>query len=246
MRKFKELKYTDLNNTCPLNAFKFKTSNDLDTYNGIIGQERALEAVKTAMQIYQTGFNLYVCGNVGMGKTAYVLSVVNKLAKNQEVPNDICYIYNFDNPNEPLALSLKAGQGRILKEDMNKFVSSIRDELMRTFSSTDIEKEKKVILNEYEQKKGEIMRKFDEYTTSEGFKIKTTETGIYFSPIYNGNVLNEQEFNSLDADIKKSFEDKSPKIQAETMEVMKKIETLEKECTIKVSEWQANFTTYIV
>ena len=246
MRKFKQLKYTDLNNSCPINSFKFKTSNELETYNGIIGQERALEAVKTAMQIYQKGFNLYVCGNVGMGKTAYVLSVVNKLAKSQEIPNDICYIYNFDNPNEPLALSLPAGQGRILKEDMNKFISSIRDELTKTFSSTDIEKEKKVIVNEYEQKKGEIMRKFDEYTTAEGFKIKTTETGIYFSPIYNGNVLNEQEFNALDDTVKKTFEEKSPKIQAETMEVMKKIEMLEKECTIKVSEWQANFTTYIV
>lgn len=246
MKKIKELKYTDLNNNCPLNIFKFKTSNELETYNGIIGQERALQAVKTAMQIYQRGFNLYVCGNVGMGKTAYVLSVVNNLAKKQDIPNDICYIYNFDNPNEPLALSLPAGQGRILKEDMNKFISTIRDELTRTFSSSDIEKEKKVIVNQYEQKKGEIMRKFDEYTTSEGFKIKTTETGIYFSPIYNGNVLNEQEFNALDADIKKTFEEKSPKIQAETMEVMKKIEMLEKECTIKVSEWQANFTTYIV
>lgn len=246
MKRIKELKYTDLKNDCPLSAFKFKTSNELETYNGIIGQERALEAVKTAMQIYQKGFNLYVCGNVGMGKTAYVLSVVNKLAKSQKIPNDICYIYNFDNPNEPLALSLPVGQGRMLKEDMNKFITAIRNELLKSFGSSDVEKEKKVIVSEYEQKKNEIMKKFDEYTTSEGFKIKTTETGIYFSPIYNGNVLNEQEFNALDASIKKSFEEKSPKIQAETMEVMKKIEMLDKECTIKVSEWQANFTTYIV
>ena len=92
MRKIKELKYTDLKNECPINSFKFKTTNELETYNGIIGQERALEAVKTAMQIYQKGFNLYVCGNVGMGKTAYVLSVVNNLAKNQKIPNDLCYI----------------------------------------------------------------------------------------------------------------------------------------------------------
>jgi hypothetical protein len=94
---------------------------------------------------------------------------------------------------------------------MNKFISTIRDELTRTFGSSDIEKEKKVIVNEYEQKKNEIMKKFDEYTTSEGFKIKTTETGIYFSPIYNGNVLNEQEFNALDAAVKKTFEEKYAK-----------------------------------
>ena len=246
MKKIKELKASDLVNECPLSAFKFKSTNELQTYNGIIGQERALEAVRTAMQIYEQGFNLYVCGNVGMGKTAYVLSVVNKLAKERSVPDDICYIYNFDNPNEPLSLYLPAGQGRGLKENMNKFISSIRDELIRSFTSSDIEKEKAVLVNEYEQQKTLIMKKFDEYTSSQGFKVKTTETGIYFSPIYNGAVLNEEEFNKLDVAVKKDFETRSPKIQSETMEVMKKIETLDKECSIKLSQWQANYITYIV
>lgn len=246
MKKTKELKYTELTNDCPLGMFKFKTTSELETYGGIIGQERALSAVKTAMQIKQRGFNLYVCGNVGMGKTAYVLSIVNKLAKEQSAPNDLCYIYNFDTPNEPLAVELEAGQGRIFKEDMNKFISAIKNELEKAFNSDDLEKEKKVLTAKYEEKKNSIMHKFDEYTTSEGFKIKTTETGIYFSPIYNGTVLNEQEFNQLDEKTKASFKEKSPKIQAETVEIMKQVEALDKDCAIKINEWQANIATYIV
>lgn len=246
MKKPKELKYTQLTNDCSLNMFKFKTTNELETYGGIIGQERALTAVKTAMQIKQRGFNLYVCGNVGMGKTAYVLSIVNKLANGQPAPNDICYIYNFDTPNEPLAFELIAGQGRIFKEDMNRFISSIRSELEKAFSSDSLEKEKKLVTSTYEEKKASIMTKFDAYTTAEGFKIKATETGIYFSPIHNGNVLNEEAFKQLDDKTKEMFKEKSPKIQAETVEIMKQIEVLDKECNVKINEWQSNIATYIV
>lgn len=246
MRKIKELKYTQLTNDCPLNIFKFKTTSELETYGGIIGQARALTAVKTAMQIKQHGFNLYVCGNVGMGKTSYVLSIINRLAREQAAPKDICYIYNFDTPNEPFAVELESGQGRIFKEDMNKFISSIKVELEKSFNSDDLEKEKKVVTASYEEKKAKIMQDFDVYTMAEGFKIKTTETGIYFSPIHNGNILNEQEFNQLDEKTKSVFKEKSPKIQLETVEIMKQIELLDKDCTLKINEWQSNIATYIV
>ena len=92
----------------------------------------------------------------------------------------------------------------------------------------------------------EILRKFDEYTSAQGFKIKTATDGIYFSPIYNGNVLNENEFNALDEKVKEEFKAKSPKIQEETLVIMKKLEELDKECNFKVASWQANMITYVV
>ena len=246
MRKIKELKSTDL--TFKLNAsqFNFKTTDDISGYNGIIGQKRALETVETALEMPQKGFNLYVCGQVGMGKMPYVLSIVNRLAKTKPVPNDLCYIHNFENPNEPIAIFLKAGLGRAFKEDMNRFISTIRKDLHKIFASENYEKEKKIITKQYETKKNEIMQAFDKHTTAQGFKIRTATDGIYFSPVHNGKVLNEQEFNALDEKIKDEFKAKSPKIQQETHEIMKKLEILEKECGLKVQDWQANMVTYAV
>ena len=246
MRKIKELKSTDL--TFKLNAsqFNFKTTDDISGYNGIIGQKRALETVETALEMPQKGFNLYVCGQVGMGKMPYVLSIVNRLAKTKPVPNDVCYIHNFENPNEPIAIFLKAGLGRIFKEDMNRFISTVRRDLVRIFASENYEKERKIITKQYETKKNEIMQAFDKHTTAQGFKIRTATDGIYFSPVHNGKVLNEQEFNALDEKIKAEFKAKSPKIQQETQEIMQKLEMLEKECSSKVQSWQANMVTYVV
>ena len=246
MRKIKELKAADLTFKVNASQFNFKTTDDISGYNGIIGQKRALETVETALEMPQKGFNLYVCGNVGMGKMPYVLSIVNKLAKTKPVPNDLCYIHNFENSNEPIAISLKAGLGRTFKEDMNRFISYVRKDLLKVFSSENYEKEKKVITKKYQDKKNEILSKFDKYTTSQGFKIKTATDGIYFSPIYNGNVLNEEQFNALDESVKAGFKEKSPKIQQETLVIMKQLEELEKECSAKVNDWQANMVTYIV
>ena len=80
----------------------------------------------------------------------------------------------------------------------------------------------------------------------QGFKIKTATDGIYFSPIHEGKVLNEEEFNKLDEETKKKFKTKSPKIQQETMGIMKQLDVLEKECYEKVNAWQSNIISYIV
>ena len=246
MKKVKELKASDLNFKLNASQFNFKTTDDISGYNGIIGQKRALETVETALEMPEKGFNLYVCGQVGMGKTPYVLSIVNKLAKTKPVPNDVCYIYNFDNPNEPLAIFLKAGNGRIFKEDINRLISYVRRDLSKMFSSENYQKERKVITNSYDMKKKEIMEAFDKHTTEQGFKVKAVQDGIYFSPVYNGKVLNEKEFNALDEKIKAEFKAKSPKIQEETKQIMARISELEKECLKKVNDWQANMLTYIV
>lgn len=245
MKKINELKYTDLQNSYT-NIPVFKTTNEIKTYNGIIGQSRALNTVKAAMEIPDKGFNLYVCGQVGMGKMPYVLSIVNSLAQEKPTPSDLCYVYNFDTPNEPVAIELKSGQGRVFKEEMNRFINSFKDDVLRAFSSEDFQKERKMISAKFDEMKQQVLKKFDEYTSSQGFKVRTAEDGIYFSPIYNGNVLNEKEFNELPEEIKNEFKSKSPKIQQDTLEIMKQLEQIEKDCTIKVSEWLQNKTSYLV
>lgn len=246
MKKIKELKYTDLKNSLNEETLNFETTNDLEPFNGIIGQERALNAITSAMQIPQKGFNLYVCGSVGIGKTAYVLSIVNSLSQKKPVPKDYCYIYNFDNPNEPIAIGLEAGMGTEFKQDMNRFINKLLERLSKDLTGDLYEKEKKSIKDRYALEKERMMKEFDKYAYEQGFKIKNTENGIYFSPVHNGVILNETSFNLLDDETKKSFEEKSPKIQEETMELLKNLDLLDKKCDSIISEWESNLVTFAV
>ena len=246
MKKFKELNSKDLKNECNIDEFNFKKTSELEPFKGIIGQERAMRAIKTAMQIPQKGFNLYLCGNIGIGKTAYALSVVNNLAQTQPVPNDICYIYNFENPNEPISIILEPGMGLEFKRDMNRFISSLLNRLSKELTGDMYEKEKKNILDRYQNAKEKIMKEFDKSTYEQGFKVRNTKDGIYFSPVHNGVVLNEEAFKVLDENTKKYFEEKSPKIQEQTLQVLKQLDNLDKEAKSVIEEWESNLTTFAV
>ncbi len=246
MKKFKELRYTELRNDFDSTILNFKDTSEIEPFNGIIGQERALEAIKSAMQIPQKGFNLYVSGSIGIGKTSYALSVVNNLSLKQSVPNDYCYVYNFDNPNEPIAISLEAGMGTEFKQDMNRFINALLARLSKDLSGDMYEKEKKNILDRYENSKQQIMKEFEKSTYEQGFKVRNTEHGIYFSPVHNGVVLNEKEYHILDEKTKKYFEEKSPQIQEQTLQVLKELDALDKKAAQVIEEWQTNLTTFAV
>ena len=246
MKNLKKLKGNELKNSLNLDLLDFKTTNDLEPYNGIIGQDRALEAISTAMQITQKGFNLYLCGNVGVGKTAYALSIVNKLSTKLPVPSDYCYIYNFENPNEPIAVELEAGMGSEFKRDINRFITLLVSRISKDLTGDMYEKEKKTIIDRYARNKENIMREFDKTTFEQGFKIRQTKDGIFFSPVHNGVILDEKDFNILDDATKKYFEEKSPLIQEQTLSILKQLDTIDKKSESVIEEWESNLTTFAV
>ena len=86
------------------------------------------------------------------GKTMYTKNYLKRISKKAKAPSDWCYIYNFDNPNEPIAISFNAGLGKEFKEDMNSFIKDIKADINKTFSNEDFEKEKTLIKQEFEQR----------------------------------------------------------------------------------------------
>ena len=108
MKNKNELSYKDLKMTCDSNLFKFETTADLEPINTGIGQDRGIKALEFGLQVNVKGYNLYLEGPSGVGKTMYTKNYLDKIAPKQKTPSDWCYIYNFDNPNEPIAVELPA------------------------------------------------------------------------------------------------------------------------------------------
>lgn len=110
MQKKNELNYRDLKNYCSTSKFNFETTAELEPTDKGIGQERGIVALEFGLNVDVNGYNLYVEGPSGVGKTMYTKNYLEKISKKKKVPCDWCYLYNFENPNEPIALSLPAGQ----------------------------------------------------------------------------------------------------------------------------------------
>ena len=241
MRRENELKPKDLKAICNPSEFKFETTRELlDTTDLIYGQERGIKALKFGLDMDIKGYNLYLEGPTGVGKTMYTKKYLSIKAAKKKTPNDWCYIYNFDNPNEPLAVSLPAGQGKVFKETMDNFIKDIRRDLKKTFNNDDFEKEKAAIRQESEEKREQILEKLNKRTMAEGFQVKSTNNGVYMMPMMNGKTLAEEEFDKLDDSIKQEFEEKSAIVQDWVFEALSEIKMIEREADKKIEEWQSN------
>lgn len=246
MSRIKELSYTQLKKTCDPANFKFKTTKELEPFTGTIGQARGIKAMEFGLNIDIKGYNLYLEGPTGIGKTIYARNKLETLAKTKPVPDDWCYVYNFENPNEPIAISLPAKLGKEFTNDMAQFIENIKVEIKTAFNNQDFATEKANIEKSVEEKKIKMIEKLNKDAARQGFEIKNTPSGIYFLPMINGKTLTEDEFNALDDATKSEFERRSVEIQKETIDVMSKIKELERKANEKMSSWQNNIALFAV
>ena len=244
--KKNELSYKDLKRTCDPNIFKFEDTSELEGINTGIGQERGIKALEFGVNVDVKGYNIYLEGPSGVGKTMYAKNYLDIVSKKKKTPPDWCYIYNFDNPNEPIAVSLPAGQGKEFKETMDLFVKDIRKDIKNTFNNDDFEKEKALIKQEFEEKRANLLDKLNAESEKYDFQVKSAQNGIYMMPIVDGKTIEEEEFDKLDEEIKKQFEEKSAIVQQQIMEAIGKIKEIERASDKKIQEWQSNIALLTV
>lgn len=236
-----ELSPKDLKNICNPNSLGFETTKEIEDISDLIyGQERGINSLEFGAGIDVKGYNLYIEGPSGVGKTMYTKKYLDKKAIKEKTPNDWCYIYNFENPNEPVAISFPAGQGKVFKENMESFVKDIKKDIKKTFNNDEFEKEKQIIKQEFDNKRENLLKKLNDKTMKQGFQIKSTENGIYMMPIYEGKTIAEEEFEKLPDEIKIQYEQKSSEVQEMIFTALADIKTVERESEKKIENWQSN------
>ena len=247
MRKVNELSYKDLKDVCNPNMFKFdKIKEVADTTNLVYGQDRGIKALEFGVNVDLKGYNLYLEGPTGVGKTMYTKKFLQTRAAKEKVPNDWCYIYNFNDPNEPIAVSLPAGQGKVFQETMDAFIRNIRKDIKKTFNNDEFEKEKKLIKQEFEEKKDSILVKLNDKTLKHGFQVKSAQNGIYMMPVYEGKTIEEEEYEKLPLELKSEFESKSQVVQEMIFDTLSELKIIENKADKKIEEWKANIALLTV
>ncbi len=240
MKKTNELSYKELKMVCNPDRFEFASTAELDPIDTGIGQDRGIKALEFGLNVDVRGYNLYVEGPSGVGKTMYTRNYLDIISKKKKTPQDWCYIYNFDNPNEPVAVSLPAGGGKEFCDLMDHFIDDVKVDIKSTFNNEEFEKERALIKQEFEDKRNLLMEKLNQKSSEYGFQVKASQTGIYMMPVMNGKAIAEEEFNKLDENIKKEYEDKSGIVQQHIMEAIGEIKSIERESAQKIEEWQSN------
>ncbi len=246
MKKAYELQYTQLKNSCFPNDLPFQTTAELEPLEGIIGQERAVKAFEFGLAVKMKGYNIYMSGPSGTGKTTYARCSTEKLAAGEPVPSDWCYVYNFKNPKEPVALSFVAGKGKKFKEDIEEFISLCKKELEKAFQAEDYEEQKYAIIHKFEDLQDSILEEMRTVASEYNFQVKSTKTGIYFLPVVNGELIEDENYDSLSEEDKSRIEKQTQIIQEKADVFMRQVHDFEKECEKQVDELDKKIGTFAI
>ncbi len=236
MAKHLELDYTQLKRSCSPEEFSFRTTQEIPPLEGIIGQERAVQALDFGLAVKMKEYNIYMSGPSGTGKTTYARASTEKLAATEPVPSDWCYVYNFQNPRCPLALRFEAGLGKQFKEDMEELVQLLKIELRKVFRADDYEKQKSELLHSFDEERGALMDDMSAMAGEYDFQVKTTNSGIYFMPLVEGKAVGEEEYDNLAEDVKADIEKKSQTVQEKAGSIMRDIRELDKASKKRVEQ----------
>lgn len=183
----------------------FDTTAELEGLTEIPGQERAREALHFAAGIRVNGHNVYLMGRPGSGRHEFVRQFLEHEAGGRPVPQDWCYVYNFDEPRKPRALSLPPGRSQELRDDLEQVIGDARTGIPAAFESEDFQAQRESIAEELKEAQESAVKEIEEEARNRDVGVLQTPNGIAFVPIREGEALSPEEFNELPEEEQESF-----------------------------------------
>lgn len=193
----KLLKLNQLYTKCDTSIFKFRTTLELKTTNKILGQNRALNGINTALGINHDGYNIFVMGNSGVGKHSSIDKLLTDKSKKDNTLYDWCYVNNFTDYTKPIALKLPAGLASKLKKDMQNLIKNLQEKIPSTFKQKEYISIRKELEDKMKDEQDTLFYKLKDDAKIDNIFINDTTTGITISPLKNGKTLTAEEFQAL-------------------------------------------------
>ncbi len=239
----KPLGADELYKCCDQNIFKFNTTAELPDIIEIIGQARALNAIDFGLNLDNKGFNIFILGENGTGKLTTIKSVLAKKAADEPVPSDWCYVYNFREPDFPLAISLPPGLAVIFHKDMAELVRILKMEISKVFESKEYEKQKNKILEDFQKKQKELFSSLEKEAEGKGFSIRKTVGGLMIVPVKKGGEpLTEEEYEALEGGVKAKVDEIGKELQEKLNDIAREVREAEKNVKELMSKLEKDAT----
>lgn len=200
---------------CDPSKFDFNSTADLEERLSALGQDRAIHAVELGIHIKSRGYNLFCLGPEGTGKTSLVKRILEKEAKNRKTPDDWAYVYNFDEPYKPIAISFPAGQAAEFAKDVDELLEELSDSLPEIIESEEYKAALGIIRQKYKTKKEEYINVLQKKAKGKRVSLLHMQMGLVVAPMKDGEVLSPDAFEQLPEEEKKMIMDDLNAMQEE-------------------------------
>ncbi|MDD2212536.1 MAG: AAA family ATPase [Clostridia bacterium] len=224
-----KLKPEQLRKRCDCSIFPFESTAEISPLEGIMGQERGVRALEFGLKVNKHGYNIFIAGVTGTGRSSYACSLVNNIASTGETPLDWCYLYNFEHPDQPKAVSFPPGQAVEFQKDIQELLSKITMEIPLALESDEYQKAKTILLQKLQVKQNEVQTYINSTSKELGFALKSADKGLVTIPLNNeGKPMDEEEFQTLYNEKKEIIDENSQKLNLLLLGAFKKLREFER------------------
>lgn len=191
----------------------FGSTAELPDLEGLVGQERAVRALELGLAMRNPGYNIFVAGPAGTGKTSYSRSLACRKAATIPQASDWVYVHNFDNPDEPRALALPPGMGPDLARDADELVADARRAIARALGSKEHANQREALVNRVRQQMAEVVAGLEAAARREGFIVRQTEQGMVPIPVVEGQPLTAEVAAAMDPATRRHWEQRAQQVR---------------------------------
>ncbi len=226
MPKRLELKPSELRRVCNPSQFAFKDTSELASLDLVIGQERAVHAIEFGLDMRSPGYNIFVTGAEGTGKSTIVRDLTARFAKTQPVPDDWCLVNNFSDEFRPRAVALPPGRGPSFAKKINRLVNDLKKEIPKAFETEAYLKKLAAVKSRFSSRQQSIFQKIERFATERSLHIDSSQKEFPVVPVVEGKILSAEDYQKLPDGVKAEIDEKVAQIQAEMERSGRKIEKL--------------------
>ena len=238
---------------CDLSFVPFTCTDEMTPLEDFIGQDRAIRAIQFGLGVNKPGFNIFVTGLTGTGKTSIIKAFLKKIAEERgpieadsRSPEDWCYVYNFADADRPQIVNMRRGWGRILKNDMEQLILYLQREGRRVFESDEFARNRQALVEELQKKQQGMMEPLMTEANESGFTLRMTPSGMALLPIKEGKPMQEADYLALSVEEKKQLEDKRAEIEKRVEETLREGKKAEREVNERLEELEKQAGEYLV
>lgn len=241
-----ELESSSLYLACNQENLGFDTTQVLPDLGKVIGQPRAFRALELGSQVDGPGYNTFVLGLPGSGKTTLSREYLQQKASAEPTPEDWCYVANFQEERRPKAIRLPAGKGAEFRADMDELLMKCNREIARAFESEEYHKERDRVLNELKKKQEAIFVSLQSLTEKNNFLIIRTPFGFALAPAVDGKPIPEEDLEKLSPDKREKLTNLQEKLGAEVEKALVRVRELERDTHQELAQLDERTILYVL
>lgn len=245
-RTFRKLNHDDVFRTCDEDSLASVMSEKQAPNYEIIAQERAVRAINVGLGVQKPGYNIYVAGVPGTGKTSVIRSFLKKTAESQNTPSDWIYVYNFKNIESPRAMAVSTGLAKKFKKDLDSLIELLSVEIPDALQSEEYENNVNTTVNVSNDRKAKLFAELEKTAKTKNFGVKSTRMGIVTVPILDGKPLSEKDYAELSEEQKEKIESERNVLEPEVLDFARKVRSIESDTKQKLEDLRSEVGEYVV